>query len=265
MESICGKRTLYIGADTLADRVAGASAVLVDIGTGDGRYVLHAARADPSCFAIGVDACREQLRVASRTAPRNALFVIAEARALPCELCGLATQVTVNFPWGSLLGGLLDGDAGLLVGLAAIARPDPHASRRVATLEIRLNGGALAEAGWSLEAGAERVRQVLAAHGFVVGRPAPLDARGLRACPTTWSKRLAFGRDPRALYLRAMRDAGVRLAGPVEDDYAYLITGDPGVAERYGLEEDLENDTDLRSTRPAAIVCIQHRRAENRR
>jgi 16S rRNA (adenine(1408)-N(1))-methyltransferase len=204
MESMCGKRSLYIGADTLLDRVAGASTVLVDIGTGDGRYVLHAARASSSCFAIGVDACREQLRVASRTAPRNALFAIAEARALPYELFGLATQVTINFPWGSLLGGLLDGDAGLLEGMAAIGQPNPEAGRCAATLEIRLNGGALAEAGWSLEAGAERVRQALAAHGFSVGRPAPLDARALRACPTTWAKRLAFGRDPRALYLRAI-------------------------------------------------------------
>ena len=204
MESMCGKRTLYIGADTLADRVAGASAVLVDIGTGDGRYVLHAARADSACLAIGVDACRENLRVASRTAPRNALFVVAEARALPHELHGLAAQVTINFPWGSLLGGLLDGDAELLGGLLALARPTSEVDGRAATLEVRLNGGALAEAGWLLEAGGERVRQVLTEHGFMVGRPAPLDARALRACPTTWAKRLAFGRDPRALYLRAV-------------------------------------------------------------
>jgi 16S rRNA (adenine(1408)-N(1))-methyltransferase len=210
MESICGKRALQIDADTLADRAAGASAALVDIGTGDGRYVLHAAHTNSSCFALGVDACREQLRVASRTAPRNALFVIAEARSLPYELRGLATRVTINFPWGSLLGGLLDGDAGLFGGLAALARPDLGASQRGATLEIRLNGGALAEVGWSLEAGGERVRQALAAHGFRVGRPAPLDAQALRACPTTWAKRLAFGRDPRALYLRAFVPTPVR-------------------------------------------------------
>jgi 16S rRNA (adenine(1408)-N(1))-methyltransferase len=218
MESICGKRTLHIDADTLANRVAGASAVLVDIGTGDGRFVLHAARAGSSWFAIGVDACRENLRPASRTAPRNVLFVIAEARTLPTELRGLATRIAINFPWGSLLGGLLDGDAGLLDGLASIVRPDwdarPGRERKGtmggATLEIRLNGGALAEAGWSLEVGGERVRQVLATHGFSVERPVLLDARALRACPTTWAKRLAVGRDPRALYLRALVPALAR-------------------------------------------------------
>jgi 16S rRNA (adenine(1408)-N(1))-methyltransferase len=203
MESMCGKRTLDIDADSLADRMAGASTVLVDIGTGDGRYVLHAARASSSRFAIGVDACREQLRAASRTAPRNALFVIAEARALPAELRGLASRVTINFPWGSLLGGLLDGEAGLLGGLAAVMRSDSAVNMCRSTLEIRLNGGALAEAGWSLEAGGEQVRRVLAAHGFIAERPAVLDACALRTCPTTWAKRLAFGRDPRAAYIRA--------------------------------------------------------------
>jgi 16S rRNA (adenine(1408)-N(1))-methyltransferase len=202
MESICGKRTLYIGADALADRVAGASAVLVDVGTGDGRYVLHAARAGSPWFAIGVDVCREQLRAASRTAPRNALFVIAEARALPRGLHSLATHVTINFPWGSLLSGLLEGDAGLLGGLLALARPSLGTSEGNALLEIRLNSGALAEAGWSLEAGADRVRHMLAVHGFRIRQPAPLDARALRTCPTTWAKRLAFGRDPRALRIR---------------------------------------------------------------
>src|SRR5262245_42708586 len=139
METICGKRTLHIDADTLANRVAGASAVLVDIGTGDGRYVLQAARAGSSWFAIGVDACRENMRTASRTAPHNTLFVIADARALPDEVRGLATRIVINFPWGSLLGGLLDGDAGLLGGLAWLARPNPDPNKGGATLEIRLN------------------------------------------------------------------------------------------------------------------------------
>jgi 16S rRNA (adenine(1408)-N(1))-methyltransferase len=190
--------------------MAGAATLLVDIGTGDGRYVLHAARARESRFAIGVDACREQLCIVSRTAPRNALFVIAEARALPVELHGLATHVTINFPWGSLLDGLLDGEAALLDGLVALARSDCVASKQRTTLEIRLNGGALAQAGWSLEAGGQRVRQVLLDYGFTVDLPVSLDARALRACATTWAKRLAFGRDPRAIHLHAIVPKKIR-------------------------------------------------------
>jgi hypothetical protein len=152
-------------------------------------------RADSSCFAIGVDALR--------SAPRNALFVNAEARALPYELHGLATQVTINFPWGSLLGGLLDGDAELLGGLAAIAWPNPDASRHGVTLEIRLNGGALTEAGWALEAGDERVRQALEGarfHGWAVGAAGRTNAARL---PDDLGQTAGFGRDHRALYLGA--------------------------------------------------------------
>ena len=69
---------------------------------------------------------------------------------------------------------------------------------------MRLNAGALAEAGWSLEDGGERVRQALHAAGFGARPPIALGPRDLRACPTSWAKRLACGRDPRALYFRGV-------------------------------------------------------------
>jgi tRNA G46 methylase TrmB len=103
MEIIRGKHASFIDAAALADRLAGFDAVHIDIGTGDGRFVRRVAQTDPDCFVIGIDACRENLRGVSRRAPQNTLFVIANAQALPPELHGLAAQVTINFPWGSLL------------------------------------------------------------------------------------------------------------------------------------------------------------------
>jgi 16S rRNA (adenine(1408)-N(1))-methyltransferase len=192
MECIRGKTSAGIDAAGLA---TGYDDVLIDVGTGDGRYVMHVARTRPSWFAVGVDACRENLRKASRRAPANALYVIANALALPKELDGMASKVTINFPWGSLLAGLLDGEPGLLEGLLAIARPG-------AALEVRLNAGALADAGYTLESGGTRVRRALHAGGFDAGDSVWLDARDLRRCHTTWATRLAYGRDPRAVCLR---------------------------------------------------------------
>ncbi len=196
MESIRGKRLAAIDRASLAARASGYGDILIDIGTGDGRYVRHVARTCPGRFAIGVDACRENLREVSRVAPPNAVFVIANALALPDDLAGLAAQVTINFPWGSLLDGLLAGHPTLLAGLRTIMRPG-------ADLEIRLNESALAEAGWPLADGGARVRRVLQAGGFTVEPPLPMDAVALRACPTSWARRLATGREPRALYLPA--------------------------------------------------------------
>ena len=68
MEYIRGKTSAEIDADRLAAGVAGYGDVLIDVGTGDGRYVLHVARTRPTWFALGVDACRDNLRKASRKA-----------------------------------------------------------------------------------------------------------------------------------------------------------------------------------------------------
>jgi hypothetical protein len=149
-------------------------------------------------FVIGIDACRENLVEVSRRSSSNALFVIANAQALPHELHAIAAHITINFPWGSLLEGLLTNDSALMASLAAVMRPN-------AALEVRLNGGALAEAGWSLEQGADRVHEVLTDNGFSLRQNVVLRAHDLKSFPTTWAKRLAFGRDPRAVYLRGTK------------------------------------------------------------
>jgi 16S rRNA (adenine(1408)-N(1))-methyltransferase len=200
MEIIRGKQTSFMDSSALAERLTGYDTVHIDMGTGDGRFVQHIAQTCPNGFAIGIDACRENVHDVSRRAPANALFVIANAQMLPQELYGLAAHVTINFPWSSLLDGLLANDPALLTGLVAVSRP--HAE-----LEIRLNAGALAEAGWSLEAGADRVRDVLAMNGFHMRPAVALAACELKSCPTTWAKRLAYGRDPRAVYLRGRQRA----------------------------------------------------------
>src|SRR6185437_9513160 len=78
MERIIGKRCQEITTDelnALVMRLVALPDVHVDLGTGDGRFVLDAARAHPLHSVIGVDACRDNLREASRRAPENALFL----------------------------------------------------------------------------------------------------------------------------------------------------------------------------------------------
>lgn len=190
MESIRGRTPLQLNTDDFSRRIAGYENLWLDLGTGDGRFVHHMARQNRQDFFIGLDACRENLRENSRDCLINALYLIASAQNLPIELEGLFAHITVNFPWGSLLCGLLDNDSALLGGLARVARAG-------ADLTIRLNGGALAEAGWALDAGIRRVYENLRFGGFQVQLPLRMGAAELRACPTTWAKRLAVGRDPR--------------------------------------------------------------------
>ena len=75
----------------MLDLAARHAAVTIDLGTGDGRYVLAAAAAQPDRLVIGVDANAQSMATASRRASAkpargglpNALFVVAAVEALP--------------------------------------------------------------------------------------------------------------------------------------------------------------------------------------
>jgi hypothetical protein len=194
METILGRKSLALDLTGLAERLTNYHRVMLDLGTGDGRYVHYLADNFPDAFVIGVDACRENLQEHSRTKQPNELFVIANAQALPHELNGLVTHITINFPWGSLLKSLLDGDPKFMHGLEAV-------SCMGTSLTVRLNGGALAEQGWALEDGTEQIYNNLMQAGWRLKSPMLMQAEALRGFPTTWAKRLAFGRDPRAMQL----------------------------------------------------------------
>jgi hypothetical protein len=76
---------------------------------------------------LGVDASHAGMGEASHRAGRserrgglpNAIFVASSLEALPPELAGLATLVTLHFPWGTLLRAALGQDA---EGAARLAR-----------------------------------------------------------------------------------------------------------------------------------------------
>lgn len=196
LEIIQGKQTAFLNAEALQAQLAAYQTIHMDIGTGDGRFVQNLAQRQPDCLVLGLDACRENLYKVSQVAPANALFVIANAQALPSELAGLIGRVSINFPWGSLLRGLLQQESSVLTSLSASLRSQ-------ARLELRLNAGALAETGYSFEAGVAQVQEALRAQGFVIQKHGSLQDSELKAFPSTWAKRLAFGRDPRATYLVA--------------------------------------------------------------
>ena len=192
METIRGRTSQKLDFNGLAERLVDYNHILLDLGTGDGRYVCCKAEQHKETFFIGLDACRENLRAHSRSKLPNALFVIASAQALPQELNGLISHVTINFPWGSLLESLLSAEPALMNELSSISCLN-------AGIEIHLNGGALAEAGTTLETGAEKIYHNMLRSGWQINAPVKMNASVLRSFPSTWAKRLAFGRDPRAM------------------------------------------------------------------
>jgi 16S rRNA (adenine(1408)-N(1))-methyltransferase len=105
--------------------------IVIDIGTGDGRFVSGAARSNPNKFYIGVDANAKPLEKPSMKATRkpakgglpNALFVQAAVEDLPEEFDGVADEIHIHFPWGSLLRAVTTADAKVLSSLGRISAP----------------------------------------------------------------------------------------------------------------------------------------------
>lgn len=102
-----GHKIEKISLAELASVVEGFDKVVVDLGTGDGKFVYKNALKNPNVFYIGIDPSQKQLEVSARDVQRkklkNILLVLASIEKLPEELIGLVDEVFVNFPWGSLL------------------------------------------------------------------------------------------------------------------------------------------------------------------
>ena len=102
--------------------------VVIDIGTGDGRFVYQSARQNPNKFYIGIDPNTRPLEKISEKIHRkpakggapNVLFIQASIADLPSELDGVADEVHVHFPWGSLLRAVATGDVAVLGNLRRI-------------------------------------------------------------------------------------------------------------------------------------------------
>jgi 16S rRNA (adenine(1408)-N(1))-methyltransferase len=102
--------------------------IVLDIGTGDGRFVYLCARQHPKKFFIGIDANPRPLEKVSEKIHRkpskgglpNVLFLQSSVEDLPSELDGVADEVHVHFPWGSLLRAVATGDEAVLQNLRRV-------------------------------------------------------------------------------------------------------------------------------------------------
>jgi 16S rRNA (adenine(1408)-N(1))-methyltransferase len=117
-------------SENLSNHTAGG--VVVDIGTGDGRFVYQSARLNPSKFYIGIDANPKALEKISEKIYRkpakgglpNVLFLQAAVENLPAELDGVANELHIHFPWGSLLRAVATAEPEVLGYLRRICAPD---------------------------------------------------------------------------------------------------------------------------------------------
>ena len=163
----------------------------VDLGTGDGRHVLDTAAGQPDTLAIGVDANAAAMADSSRRAWRrdklpNALFAVAAAERPPEPLHGIAGSLTVNFPWGSQLRGLLGEDDAVLAGVARLMAAG--AGGVVMLSVVPRDGMPPVPPRASLAVAYER-------HGLELVEMRPATPEEVAASGSSWAKRLRAGRE----------------------------------------------------------------------
>jgi 16S rRNA (adenine(1408)-N(1))-methyltransferase len=179
--------------------------VTIDVGTGDGRAVLLAAAREPAVLVLGLDANASAMAEASRRAARpprkggmpNAGFIIASAESAPVELGAAARLVTVRFPWGSLLRGVVGADAAVAAGVAGLVAPGGLLELLLAPAgRDGLDG--LPTSTDSVVAG---VDGGFHAHGFAIEDVRTPTTAEVKATGSTWARRL----DRRATLIRLVR------------------------------------------------------------
>jgi len=198
---VVGRSIAELAGDEFGALRAGRK-MLVDVGTGDGKHVLHEARRRPEWLVVGVDAAPAQLQRASTSAARkpakgglaNALFVQAAAESLPAELVD-ADELHVLMPWGSLLRGCLQPDA-VLASLRSVAR---DGARLMVTLNLHAWRPPVPEVGTTVEPTPESVLvdlvDVYAGAGWRIASANYLDGEAIAALATSWGRRLNSSRE----------------------------------------------------------------------
>lgn len=175
--------------------------VEIDLGTGDGKFLLKKALENKNILYIGIEPAEKQLIESSKKANKNRLdnliFVIGSIEVLPKEICNIADVVYINLPWGTLLEKVIKPSEDSVLILSNLLKKggkleiligyshdfEPSETKRLDLPEIDLD---------YIE---NVVIPVFEAGGFEKNKVEKLDNQALKEVQTSWAKRLGKERE----------------------------------------------------------------------
>ena len=198
------KKEIGFTAEELHEYASHYSTVCVDIGTGDGKRLYRTAKAHPDTLFIGIDPVRENMldtaqkisKKPEKGGLRNLLLVIGAVESLPEELYGIANEITVYFPWGSLLESVVKPLPDSLAQMRQIAAESAQftfiTTYQTAYEAAEIEKRGLPELSRAYFEG--EYQTVMRENGFAVSEITELTAEDVMQLGTQWAKRLVTGR-----------------------------------------------------------------------
>ena len=199
MRVVVGNKTQDCPRNELLEKTKVFESVVVDLGTGDGRFVYKNALENPQDFYIGIDPSEKQLQIFSKKAVRrkltNVLFVVGSVEILPNELETIANKVYINLPWGTLLQQVIVPTTKNLKNIKQILKTggnlelvlgydkefEPSETKRLELPEI------------SEKLILDSMLPIYQSVGFNLVELIHLEQDELKQIETTWGKKLSFG------------------------------------------------------------------------
>ncbi|MCI0502023.1 MAG: hypothetical protein L0Y48_00335 [Fusobacteria bacterium] len=186
--------------ESIKDLVSGYQKIIIDLGTGNGKFVIEGAKKEPLNFFIGIDPVADNISAYLRKKKKslklhgneNYIFVISSIEAIPEELFNIADEIHINFPWGSLLEGIVKGEYNLLTNIYKIAN-------KAAEIQMTFTYSSIYEAGeierrklpeLSLKYIDKSLREKFQEAGLNIIKYSNLEEQELKNFGTLWSKRI---------------------------------------------------------------------------
>jgi len=107
MITLKGGKKVEIPSNQFKEILNNFETVVLDIGTGDGRFIYKNALKQPKTLFIGMDPLASQMSTYSSKINRkkldNTLLVLGSIENIPTNLFSCIDRIYINLPWGSLL------------------------------------------------------------------------------------------------------------------------------------------------------------------
>ncbi len=201
IQTIVGKKTLPLHLKDFLQKTEHFDKRIIDLGTGDGRFIYTNAQLTPQILFVGVDTLANLMEEYSYKADRkkldNAVFILGSADKFIEGVSKYADFIYVNLPWGSLLKFVISADELFLANIYRLLKAKGRLiinlgyTQEVEQKEIdKLQLPPLSE---------EFIKNTLAKkyeiYGFKLVSLKELKKEEISEIGTTWAKRLKFGKD----------------------------------------------------------------------